>query len=119
MFCHNQESDIFPEVPNQADYVLNKINIIKGYRNYVDTYAQDRKLVAELNRSYEELTAKWHRFDLDDVEADTKELLGAYRKAKGQALKDRKEMEKAAKELDFMLAAKLRDEIKTLQEQGE
>lgn len=29
----------------------------------------------------------------------------------------RKEMEKAAKELDFMLAAKLRDEIKTLQEQ--
>ncbi|NNK30613.1 MAG: excinuclease ABC subunit UvrB [Flavobacteriaceae bacterium] len=29
----------------------------------------------------------------------------------------RKDMEKAAKELDFMLAAKLRDEIKTLQEQ--
>ena len=29
----------------------------------------------------------------------------------------RKEMEKAAKDLDFMLAAKLRDEIKTLQEQ--
>ena len=94
LFCHNQESDIFPEVPNQADYVLNKINIIKGYRGYVDTHAKDRELVAELNRSYEQLTAKWHRFDLADVEADTKVLLGAYRKAKGQALKDRKEKEK-------------------------
>ena len=35
-------------------------------------------MVAELNRSYEQLTAKWHRFDLADVEADTKALLGAY-----------------------------------------
>jgi formate-dependent nitrite reductase cytochrome c552 subunit len=90
LFCHNQESGVYPEVPGQADYVLNKINIIKGYRSFVDTHAKDRELVAELNKSYEELTAKWHRFDLADVETDTKELLGAYRKAKGQALKDRK-----------------------------
>jgi formate-dependent nitrite reductase cytochrome c552 subunit len=91
LFCHNQESDLYPEVPGQADYVLNKINIIKGYRSFVDTHAKDRELVAELNKSYEKLTAKWHRFDLADVETDAKELLGAYRKAKGQALKDRKE----------------------------
>jgi excinuclease ABC subunit B len=31
----------------------------------------------------------------------------------------RKEMEKAAKDLDFMMAAKLRDKIKTLQGQLE
>ena len=90
LFCHNQESDLYPEVPGQADYVLNKINIIKGYRGFVDTYAEDRDLVAQLNQSYEELTAKWHCFELADVETDTEELLGAYRKAKGQAMKDRK-----------------------------
>ncbi len=91
LFCHNQESGVLPEVPAQADYVLNKINIIKGYRSFVNTHAKDRELVAELNESYDKLTAKWHRFDLADVEADAKELLGAYRKAKGQALKDRKQ----------------------------
>ena len=50
-FCHNQESDVFPEVPGQADYVLNKINIIKGYRSFVNTYAEDRDLVAQLSRT--------------------------------------------------------------------
>ncbi len=93
LFCHNHDSGILPEVPGQADYVLNKINIIKGYRSFVDTHAKDRELVAKLNIDYENLTAKWHRFDLADVEIDTKELLGEYRKAKGQALKDRKEKE--------------------------
>lgn len=93
LFCHNHDSGILPEVPGQADYVLNKINIIKGYRSFVDTHAKDRELVAKLNIDYENLTAKWHRFDLTDVEIDTKELLGEYRKAKGQALKDRKAKE--------------------------
>jgi formate-dependent nitrite reductase cytochrome c552 subunit len=91
LFCHNQESDLFPEVPGQADYVLNKINIIKGYRSFVNTHAKDRKLVAELDAAYDDLTIKWHCFDLANVETETKELLGAYRKAKGQAMKDRKE----------------------------
>lgn len=93
MFCHNQESGILPEVPGKADYVLNKINVIKGYRSYVNTHAKDRGMVAQLEASYDELTAKWHRFDLTEVEQDTKVLLGEYRKAKAQAVKDRKEKE--------------------------
>jgi len=90
LYCHNAESGIAPEVPTQADYVLNKINVMKGYRSFVNTHAKDRDLVAALNIQYDELTAKWHRFDLDAIEKDTQALLGEYRKAKGQALKDRK-----------------------------
>jgi hypothetical protein len=91
MFCHNEESGILPDVPGKADYVLNKINVIKGYRSYVNTHAKDRDLVAQLENSYDALTARWHRFDLVQVEDDTKVLLGEYRKAKAQAVKDRKE----------------------------
>lgn len=90
LFCHNEESGILPQVPGKADYVLNKINVIKGYRSYVNTHAKDREVVAELNAAYDVLTARWHRFDLETVQEDTKELLGAYRKAKAQAVKDRK-----------------------------
>jgi formate-dependent nitrite reductase cytochrome c552 subunit len=93
MFCHNEESGVLPDVPGKADYVLNKINVIKGYRSYVNTHAKDRELVAQLQASYDDLTAKWHRFDLVEVEKDTKVLLGEYRKAKAQAAKDRKEKE--------------------------
>ncbi|MCP4292089.1 MAG: ammonia-forming cytochrome c nitrite reductase subunit c552 [bacterium] len=89
-FCHNLESDTLPEVPDQADYILSKINIIKGYRGFVQTHASDRDQVQALDARFDQLTARWHSFDLDGVEADTRALLGDYRKAKAQAMKDRK-----------------------------
>ncbi len=89
-FCHNMETGNAPEIPDRADYILSKINIIKGYRSYVETNAKDRELVGELAQAYQELSAKWHRFDLTSVERDTKELLGRYRTAKAQAVRDKR-----------------------------
>ena len=89
-FCHNVETGTLPLVPDRADYVLNKINIMKGYRGYVDAHAKDRALVTTLDDSYAELISRWHRFDLDDIEKDAKTLLADYRRAKGQAMKDRR-----------------------------
>lgn len=89
-FCHNMESGNNPEIPDRADYILSKINIIKGYRSFVETNGKDRDMVVELARSYEELSARWHRFDLTSVEQETKELLGRYRSAKAQAVKDKR-----------------------------
>ncbi len=89
-FCHNEETGTLPGVPDQADYILNKINVMKGYRSFVDTHANDRVLVKVLAETYQDIIARWHRFDLDDVEADVQTLLGDYRKAKSQAMKDRR-----------------------------
>ncbi len=89
-FCHNLETGVLPQVPDRADYVLNKINIMKGYRSFVNTHAADRVEVEALDAAYQDLIARWHRFDLDEVEADAKTLLGEYRKAKAQAMKDRR-----------------------------
>ncbi len=90
-FCHNLETGTLPAVPDQADYVLNKINIMKGYRSFVNTHAADRVQVKNLDASYKDLISRWHRFELDEVERDTKVLLGDYRKAKAQAMKDRRD----------------------------
>ncbi len=89
-FCHNQESGNHPDIPDRADYILSKINIIKGYRSFVETNAKDRQLVDELGEKYRALSAKWHRFDLDTVEQDTQDLLASYRVAKAQAVKDKR-----------------------------
>lgn len=94
-FCHNYETGILPGVPDQADFIIGKINIIKGYKGYVELHAQDRELVAALATAYNDLTAKWHRFELTEVEKETKALLGSYRQAKAQAVKDRKAAKKA------------------------
>ncbi len=90
MFCHNQQSGNAPDIPDRADYILSKINIIKGYRGFVETNAKDRALVARLGRRYCELSANWHRFDLDQVEVETQKLLVDYRTAKAQAVRDKR-----------------------------
>jgi hypothetical protein len=90
-FCHNVESGIVPGVPDRADYVLSKLNVMKGYKTFVDTHLKDKARAAELHDAYGELTAKWHYFQLDDIETETKALLGQYREAKAQAVKDRTE----------------------------
>jgi len=89
-FCHNLESGTLPEIPNQADFILGKINIIKGYKSYVEMHLADKELERELSASFDALTANWHSFELGTVEEDTRRLLGSYRKAKSQAMKDRK-----------------------------
>lgn len=88
-FCHNHESGTFPEISGQADFVISKINIIKGYKEFVEAHAKDKDLVKELAHSYEKLTARWHSFDLSGVEADTRTLHDKYRRANAQAIKDR------------------------------
>ncbi len=90
LFCHNHESGIFPQIPGQAEFILSKLNIIKGYKGYVETHADDKDMVRDLGDAYNKLTSRWHSFDLDGVEAETRTLLGEYRKAKAQAMKDRK-----------------------------
>jgi hypothetical protein len=89
-FCHNVESQVAPGVPDRADYVLGKLNVMKGYKAFVDTHLKDKERAAELHAAYTDLTAKWHYFHLDDIERETKELLGAYRTAKVDAVTDRK-----------------------------
>jgi hypothetical protein len=91
-FCHNLESGTLPEIPDQAEFILSKINMIKGYKSFVELYLADKDLERQLAGDFDSLTSKWHSFELDTVEKDTRELLGNYRKAKAQAMKDRKQV---------------------------
>ncbi|MBT8321077.1 MAG: excinuclease ABC subunit UvrB [Eudoraea sp.] len=87
--AYNTENNVIPKALNKSlDNVLAK--------NSVSTY------------HYEKEAMRAAEPDLAYLTPEQKEKL---------IRSKRKEMEKAAKELDFMLAAKLRDEIKTLQEQ--
>jgi hypothetical protein len=62
---------------------------MKGYKTFVDTHLKDKARAAELHGAYGDLTAKWHYFQLEDIEKETKALLGQYREAKAQAVADR------------------------------
>lgn len=75
-----------------------------------------------LNKSLDNVLSKnsvsTYHFQKEGIRAAEPDLLYLTQPQKEKMIRDkRKAMEKAAKELDFMQAAKLRDEIKMLQEQ--
>ncbi|MBT8185224.1 MAG: excinuclease ABC subunit UvrB [Eudoraea sp.] len=77
-----------------------------------------------LNKSLDNALAKnsvsTFHFEKEEIRAAEPDIKYLTKAQKEQLIRDkRKAMEKAAKELDFMQAAKLRDEIKTLQKQEE
>ena len=76
-----------------------------------------------LNKSLDNALAKnsvsTYHFEKEAIRAAEPDLEYLTREQREKLIRSkRKDMEKAAKDLDFMLAAKLRDEIKTLQEQS-
>jgi excinuclease ABC subunit B len=76
-----------------------------------------------LNKSLDNALAKnsvsTYYFEKEEIRAAEPDLQYLTKEQREKLIRDkRKAMEKAAKELDFMYAAKLRDEIKMLQHQG-
>ncbi len=77
-----------------------------------------------LNKSLDSVLAKnsvsTYHFEKEELRAAEPDLEYLTKDQIQKLIREkRKEMEKAAKDLDFMQAAKLRDQIKVLQEQGE
>jgi excinuclease ABC subunit B len=75
-----------------------------------------------LNKNLDSVLAKnsvsTYHFEKEEMKAAEPDLLYLTKEQREKMIRDkRKAMEKAAKALDFMQAAKLRDEIKSLQEQ--
>ncbi|MCX2720479.1 excinuclease ABC subunit UvrB [Lentiprolixibacter aurantiacus] len=84
--------------------------------------AENNIVPKALNKSLDNVLAKnsvsTYHYEKEAIRAAEPDLAYLTPEQKEKLIRSkRKEMEKAAKELDFMLAAKLRDEIKTLQEQ--
>ena len=48
-FCHNQQSGIAPDVPDRAEYILSKINVIKGYRTFVRKFQPGEDVLSEID----------------------------------------------------------------------
>ena len=90
-FCHNPSEGIAPDVPQRAEYILSKINVIKGYRAFVRKFQDDEDALTDIEESYQRLTESWHLFDLHRVEVETEYLLGLLRKEKAKAIRARRE----------------------------
>ncbi|MCK0190767.1 excinuclease ABC subunit UvrB [Arenibacter sp. F20364] len=110
-----------------ADKITNSMQKTIDETNYrrekQSTYNLENNITpTALNKSLDSVLAKnsvsTYHFEKEEMKAAEPDLLYLTNEQKEKMIRDkRKAMEKAAKDLDFMQAAKLRDEIKLLQEQ--
>ncbi|MDL5512725.1 excinuclease ABC subunit UvrB [Arenibacter sp. M-2] len=110
-----------------ADKITNSMQKTIDETNYrrekQSTYNLENNITpTALNKSLDSVLAKnsvsTYHFENEEMKAAEPDLLYLTNEQREKMIRDkRKAMEKAAKELDFMQAAKLRDEIKSLQEQ--
>lgn len=91
--CHNLETKNGPELPAQAEHILSQINVIKGYKVFVEKYSDDPKKMAEIVESYDRVTHHWHEFDLHQVEVETEHLIRMLREEKTKAIKNRRKQD--------------------------
>ncbi|TQO37288.1 excinuclease ABC subunit B [Arenibacter algicola] len=110
-----------------ADKITNSMQKTIDETNYrrekQTTYNLENNITpTALNKSLDSVLAKnsvsTYHFEKEEMKAAEPDLLYLTNEQREKMIRDkRKAMEKAAKDLDFMQAAKLRDEIKSLQEQ--
>jgi len=76
--CHNDESENHPEIPDQARRTLNKFLSIDRFYRYVavrlDT-DESRRFLEGIDTQRDELSVKWHTFDLEQIGAATNQIL--------------------------------------------
>jgi hypothetical protein len=76
--CHNSQTGNYPEIPAQAEEVLSRFLSINRYYRYIATQGDPRQVQGvfkTLDPRIKELNASWHRFDLDKVGKETRELI--------------------------------------------
>lgn len=89
--CHNEDSENHPEIPDEAREILNRFLSMHRFYRYIAIRAEPeeaRDFFQEIDVRLQSLSVTWHTFDLEQIEAETAEVLGLL-KAKRDSIRKR------------------------------
>lgn len=95
--CHNSKTGNKPEIPEKAEWLLNKFLAIHRLFRYVSIKSdpvQNREYIEKLDLHIKELSEDWHRFDLADYEKKTRDLLDSLKLKRKEVRKRKAELRK-------------------------
>jgi hypothetical protein len=90
--CHNEETKIAPEVPQEARATLNKFLSIDRFHRYVAARmdpAQSGLFFRQIDGRVASLSVLWHTFDLERIEGETQAVLEVMRRKRDEIRKQR------------------------------
>ncbi len=75
--CHDEDG---PDgVLNSTDKLMSRVNSIVGYMSLVQAEDDDPTALVPIEERFQRLILHWHRFDFDQADAESFELLGTLR----------------------------------------
>jgi hypothetical protein len=75
--CHDEDAE--DGVVTRTDELMSLVNAIVGYKSLVEAEGEDPAALADIEESFERLILYWHRFDFDQADAESLELLAKLR----------------------------------------
>ncbi len=93
-YCHGSKHPDMPQIIDESEKILSRLNIIKGYLGWTKLYYQyrDKSEEAEtLKRRFDELSNKWHRFKSNSGDEDSAKLLSDLRQIYDKATTEMKQ----------------------------
>jgi len=97
LICHNQKTGNHPEIPQKAEWLLNKFLSMHRLFRYVTARgdaAETRDYVKKMNLRIETLSEDWHKFDLAAFEKAVTSNLDSLKKKRNEIRKRRKQQNK-------------------------
>ncbi len=91
--CHNEKTENAPEIPGQAEKVLNTFLSIHRYYRYIGIRAEPndaQSFFRIVDPLIEKLNAEWHSFDIEQIARQTKDVLRLMKAKRNQIKKERK-----------------------------
>jgi cytochrome c553 len=91
--CHNEETRNNPEIPADAELVLNHFLSIHRYYRFIALKAQPedaQSFFRVIDPVITELNAEWHSFDLESIHQKTQDLVNVLKVKRTQILEARK-----------------------------
>jgi len=81
--CHDQDAE--DGVITRTDELMSLVNAIVGYKSLVEAECKDPAVLAAIEESFERLTLYWHRFEFDQADTESLELLAKLRGMRAEA----------------------------------
>ena len=97
--CHNDETENHPEIPDDARVILNKFLSIDRFYRYISVRIEPEErgpFLEKIDAQIHDLSLRWHTFDLEEIEKDTREVLAAIKEKRDEVRRRKAEAKAAA-----------------------
>ncbi len=91
-YCHNEYTENRPEIVGEADKILHRINVSRALKRWISIHYEDKETaqVEEVHALYSNVAESWHKFDFEEIDQKSQDLLNKIKSLRQIALAEKR-----------------------------